>query len=669
MQMSLLGYIAVVFVLSVSVLFVFHKIRAPAIVGFIFTGILAGPQGLRLIQATEEVDVLAEIGVILLLFTIGMEISLKDLVRMKKYVLVGGTLQLAMTILVVYALLIYFGQPVGTAVLIGFLVSMSSTAIVLRIIQKKSEMYTPQGRTILGILIFQDIAMVPLMLAVPLLPGAVGEIPESPYIILAEGLALIALVIISAKWLVPFALYHIARTDDRELFLLSLVAICFAVAFITSSAGLSLGLGAFLAGLTISESQYSHQAFGNVLPLRDAFTSFFFVSIGMLLDVRFLIANPLYVILLALGVMLLKSLIAGATVAIMGLPLRIAVLVGLALSQVGEFSFVLSKVGLEYGLLSPGLYRIFLDVAVLTMVATSSIIAVSSRLADAATRLPLARREVLHPPSDVPDGRALNDHLIIIGYGVNGRNVALSAKSEGIPYVIVDIDPETVRSEFRSGEPIRYGDATQEHVLLNAGIKSARVLVVAISDRSATRRVTDLARRLNPDTYIIDRTRYIHEMSSLYRLGANEVIPEEYETSVEIFCRVLERYQVPRERIDSFINHIRADGYEMFRSISVEPNCTTDLNMIQNEFFTLRVLAGSPAAGRPLKEIGLKEIGADLLAVNRASQVFSHPDEGFVLQPEDVAIILGSADRISSLDDMFGAAAVSKNVAFGLEEG
>ncbi|MFZ3092198.1 MAG: cation:proton antiporter, partial [Methanothrix sp.] len=335
MEMLLLGDIAVIFVLSVLVLFIFHKIRAPAIVGFIFTGVLAGPQGLGLIQAIEQVDVLAEIGVILLLFTIGLEISLKDLMQMKKYVLVGGTLQVALTILAVYALLIYSGQPLGTAILMGFLVSMSSTAIVLRIIQKKSEMYTPQGRTILGILIFQDIAIVPLMLAVPLLPGAVGEVPESALIILAKGLALIALVIISAKWLVPSALYHIARTDDRELFLLSLVAICFAVAFITSSAGLSLGLGAFLAGLTISESQYSHQAFGSVLPLRDAFTSFFFVSIGMLLDVRFLFANPLYVILLAFGVMLSKSIIAGATVAILGLPLRIAVLVGLALSQIG----------------------------------------------------------------------------------------------------------------------------------------------------------------------------------------------------------------------------------------------------------------------------------------------------------------------------------------------
>lgn len=663
MEMLLLGDIAVIFVLSVLVLFIFHKIRAPAIVGFIFTGALAGPQGLGLIQAIEQVDVLAEIGVILLLFTIGLEISLKDLMQMKKYVLVGGTLQVALTILAVYALLIYFGQPVGTAILIGFLVSVSSTAIVLRIIQKKSEMYTPQGRTILGILIFQDIAIVPLMLAVPLLPGAVGEVPESPLLILAKGLALVALVIISAKWLVPLALYHIARTDDRELFLLSLVAICFAVAWATSLAGLSLGLGAFLAGLTISESQYSHQAFGNVLPLRDAFTSFFFVSVGMLLDVNFLLANPLYIILLASGVMLLKSLIAGATVAIMGLPLRIAVLVGLALSQIGEFSFVLSKVGLEYGLISQELYRIFLDVAVLTMVATSSIIAVSTKLADATSRLPRFQRLNRSLPANMPDIKTMKDHLIIIGYGVNGRNVALSAKSEAIPYVIVDIDPETVKSGLRNGEPIRYGDATQEHVLLSTGVKSARVIVIAISDRTETRRMTELARRLNPDIYIIDRTRYINEMSALYNLGANEVIPEEYETSVEIFCRVLEKYEVPRERIDSFINRIRADGYEMFRSISKEPYCTTDLNMIQNEFITIKVPASSPAAGRSLKEIGLREIGISLLAVNRESQVINHPDESFVLQPDDVAIILGSEAQLASVGYLFGRADGSQNAA------
>jgi CPA2 family monovalent cation:H+ antiporter-2 len=228
MEIPLLGDIAVIFVLSVLVLFIFHKIKAPAIVGFLVTGILAGPQGLGLVHAVDQVSVLAEIGVILLLFTIGLEVSLKDLLKIKKYVLIGGSLQVALTILLVFAILRFMGWPVGASILLGFLVSLSSTAIVLRIIQSKAEFYTPQGRAILGILIFQDIAIVPMMLITPLLPGVTGGVTDSPLVILAKGLGLIVLVILSAKWIVPKTLDHIVRIGDRELFLLSLVAICFA---------------------------------------------------------------------------------------------------------------------------------------------------------------------------------------------------------------------------------------------------------------------------------------------------------------------------------------------------------------------------------------------------------------------------------------------------------
>jgi K+:H+ antiporter len=491
----------------------------------------------------------------------------------------GGSLQVALTILVVYAILRFLGWPIGTSILLGFLVSLSSTAIVLRIIQSRSEFYTPQGRTILGILIFQDLAIVPMMLVTPLLPGSTeGMVTDSPIAILAKGLGLIALVIISAKWIVPVMLDHIVKIGDRELFLLSLVAICFAVASISSLAGLSLGLGAFLAGLAISESQYSHQAFGNVLPLRDAFTSFFFVSIGMLLDVDFLLQNPIYIALLAIGIIALKALIAGSVIALIGLPLRIIILVGLALSQIGEFSFVLSQVGLEHGLISSEVYQIFLDVTVLTMAATSFIITISPRVADALMHLPLLQRLNYSTPSLNANIETTRDHLIIIGYGVNGRNLAGSARSEDIPYVIIDVDPEIVKFEANEGEPISYGDATQETVLQRAGINTAKVMVIAISDRAATRRITDLARRLNSDIYIIARTRYIQEMGILHDLGANEVIPEEYETSVEIFARVLSKYDVPMERIESFVDHIRLDGYEMFRSISKQPYCDSDLN-------------------------------------------------------------------------------------------
>lgn len=652
--MELLKDIVVIFGLSVAVLLVFHRIKAPTIVGFLITGILAGPQGLGLIQATEQIGVLAEIGVVLLLFTVGIEISLKELLRLKKYILVGGLLQVLLTTLAVFIILLELGEPLGEALLLGFLISLSSTAIVLRIIQRKDQFDSIFGRTTLGILIFQDIIIVPMMLITPLLPGALQTTMESPIMILAKGMGLIILVIASAKWIIPQILYQIVKTGDRELFLLSIVAICFAVAWATSMAGLSLGLGAFLAGLIISESPYGHQAIGNVLPLRDAFTSFFFISIGMLLDLNYLLQNPAYIVLVTLGVMALKALIAGFVVSVMGLPLRITVLVGLALSQIGEFSFILFGVGFNSGLIPAESYQLFLDVAVLTMGATSFLMAASPRVADGILQLPLPDRLKKGSYLSLKTGtEARKDHLIIIGYGVNGRNVARSAKKEGIPFVIVDMDPEIVKSGGKNGEPIYNGDATQESVLQHTGIRNARVIVIAISDPAATRRITEMAHRLNPNLFIIVRTRYLEEMKPLHDLGANEVIPEEYETSVEIFSRVLEQYQIPREEIENFIAQVRSDGYEMFRSLSKEPYCDANIDLISKKISTIRVCKGSYISERPIAEMGLKGYGITLLAVHRDTETVTNPDENFRLQVDDVVILLGPEEMVALIGRRF----------------
>ncbi|HOV52001.1 MAG TPA: cation:proton antiporter, partial [Methanothrix sp.] len=449
-------------------------------------------------------------------------------------------------------------------------------------------------------------------------------------------------------------LYQIAKTQDRELFLLSIVAICFAVAWMSSQAGLSLGLGAFLAGLTISESPYSHQAFGNILPLRDAFTSFFFISIGMLLDVNYLMQNPGYIILIAIGVMLLKAVIAGFTISFMGLPLRMAVLVGLALSQIGEFSFILSKVGYDCGLVSQEIYQLFLDVAVLTMGATSFLMASSQKLADGLLLLPLPERlkNRSHALSTAPS-KSWRDHLIIVGYGVNGRNVARSAKAKGIPFVIVEMDPEIVSYEGKIGEPIYYGDATQENVLRHVNVREARVMVIAISDPEATRRIVEVARRLNFDLFIIARTRYLDEMLPLHNLGANEVIPEEYETSVEIFSRVLKQYDVPRDQIESFIQEVRSDGYEMFRSLSPEPYCDANVDLITDEIGTFRVCSGSPICGRPVADIELERHATKMLAIHRDMKTIANPDESFILKVDDVAILMGPEESLSVLGNLF----------------
>jgi len=384
--------LVIIFGLSIAVLFTCHKLRVPATVGFILTGILAGPHLLGLVKAIHEVEMLAEIGVILLLFTIGVEFSFANLLQIRQSVLVAGPIQVAATCLAGLFLGLQFGKTMGEAVFIGFLVSLSSTAIVLKLLQERAEVDTPHGRTSLGILIFQDIIIVPMMLFVPLLAGASENIGVSFLIMLAKGVVIIGLVIASAKWVVPRVLFQIARTGSRELFLLSIVLICISVAWLTAQAGLSLALGAFLAGLIVSETEYSHQALGNILPFRDIFASFFFISIGMLLDVDFLLKNPGIISLLTLGVLLVKAILAGSAALFLKFPLRTAVLVGLALCQVGEFSFILSKVGQSQGLFSGDSYQLFLDVTIITMVATPLMMALAPRAADFILRWPLPQR-------------------------------------------------------------------------------------------------------------------------------------------------------------------------------------------------------------------------------------------------------------------------------------
>jgi len=653
MEIPLLNDIVIIFGLAIAVLFICHRLRVPAVVGFLLTGIFVGPYGFGLVNAVHEVELLAEIGIVLLLFTIGIEFSLKKLLQIRKSVLVGGSLQVLLTFLATLFIARRFGQAFGEAVFIGFLVALSSTAIVLKLIQERAEVDSPHGRTILGILIFQDIIIVPMILLTPLLAGATGNLGESVLVLLAKGIGIILLVMVSTKWIVPQVLYQIARTRNQEVFLLSVVVICLGVAWLTSKAGLSLALGAFLAGLIISESEYSHQALGNILPFRDVFTSFFFVSIGMLLDVGFLFQQPGTIALIALGILALKSIIACFATVLLGFPLRTSILVGLALSQVGEFSFILSKTGVEHGLLVGNIYQMFLSFSILSMAATPFIIALAPRAADIILRLPLPKRLIsgFYPVPEIKV-KSKKDHLIIIGFGVNGRNVARAARLSGIPYAIIEMNPETVRNEQAQGEPIYYGDSTQEVVLQHANIKDARIVVTAINDPAATRRITEIIRRLNPKVHLIVRTRYFQEMKPLYKLGANEVIPEEFETSVEIFTRVLTKYLIPRDEIEALVAEIRSDGYEMFRSLLKESSSFSDLDLQlpDVEISTLRVVESSPLVGKSLAEIELrKKYGVTVLAIRRNSQILSNPNVNMPFCANDVLFVLGPPDRVAEV--------------------
>lgn len=665
MEFDLLKDILIIFSISIAVVFICQRLRIPAILGYLLTGVLAGPNGFSLISGVHEVELLAEIGVILLLFTIGIEFSLKNLVKIRNTLIIGGGIQVMLTILAFFVItrLDLVGAQDGNsfpeAVFMGFLITLSSTAIVLKLLQERGEFISPHGRTSLGILIFQDIVIVPMILVLPFLSGNSAGETTSVLEIIIKVVAVILMVFIGAKYLVPRMLYQVARTKSRELFLLTIIVMALAVAYLTYTAGLSLALGAFLAGLIISESDYSQQAFGNVLPFLDVFTSFFFVSIGMLLDVDFLFSKPFIILLIALSVIIIKTLISTIASLALGFPLRTSLLVGLTLSQVGEFSFILSRKGQELGLISEINYQLFLDVSVLTMAATPFIIAAAPKIADLILRLPLPVKLVsgLKPSLGIEEKiEEMRDHLIIIGYGVNGRNVARAAKFANIPFEVIELNPQTVREERAAGEPIFFGDATQEVVLEHASIRNAMILVITLPGSADIRRITQVARKMNPHVHIIIRTRFLGEMKDLYDLGADEVIPEEFETSIEIFTRVLSKYLVPREEIEKLISAVRSDGYEMFRSLSIDQGDYKSLQVSipENQINTVHVCAQAPAIGKTTGELALqtrKKIS--LLAVSRAGQTFTSPGPDFVLMENDVLFFLATSARLNEIMELF----------------
>ena len=657
MQTILLNDILTIFGLSVAVLYICHRVQVPTVVGFLLTGLLAGPHGLGLVKAIEAIELLAEVGVVLLLFVIGLEFSLKSLWKIRKLVLVSGFSQVLLTFLAALIIVRALGRSLPEAVFIGFLVSLSSTAIVMKILQEKAEVESPHGHTTLGILIFQDIIVVPMMLFIPLLTGTAGNYGEKFLIFLAEGVGIILLVIIGSRWVVPWILYQVTKTRIRELFLLSVVVICLLVAWGTYNVGLSLALGAFLAGLIISESEYSHQVIGNFIPFRDVFTSFFFVSVGMLLDLNFLIQQPVSIALITVGVLGLKTLIATFAAALTGLPLRTVIIVGMALCQVGEFSFILAKTGIEYDLLAEGMYQMFLAVSVLTMAATPFVMAVAPSVADILLRLPLPRK-LKRGSYPLRETRRVHekDHLIIVGFGINGQNLARAARASRIPYAIIEMNPEAVRRERAGGEPIYYGDATQEAVLQHARIKEARAVVIVINDPAATRRITQLARRINPKIHIIVRTRFLREMGPLYELGANEVIPEEFETSVEIFARVLGKYLQPKEEIEKFIAEVRSENYGMLRTLSKEATSCLDVTQCLPDFeiVSFRVGKKSTVAGKTLAQIAMrKKYGVTLLAVRRNAELIYNPDPEIQFFENDLLVVIGQPEKISKVALLF----------------
>jgi monovalent cation:H+ antiporter-2, CPA2 family len=651
---GVLANLLVIFTASIAIVFIFHQFRLPSIAGFLVAGALIGPYGLNLISDIGTVQALAEIGIVLLLFTIGIEFSLVHLVSMRRLMFLAAPIQVGGVLLIAWLGAMLAGLSWQQGMFWGFLFSLSSTAIVLKTLAERGDSDSIHGRATIGILVFQDLAVVPMMLLTPILGGQSEGSGLAILLTLGKSVLVVALVITASWYLVPKVLGYIVRSRSRELFLLTIIVSCLGIAWLSSLGGLSLALGAFIAGLVISESEYSHQAMAGVLPFRDSFNSLFFVSIGILMDWRVLITHPLPVVGLLVTVLLVKFVAGTGAVLLAEIPLRSAIMVGIALAQVGEFSFLLAQQGQESGFLQGDPYQVFLAVSVLSMIVTPFLMQWSPHLArrvEAWQRLRhwLPSRTTAHVLQTEGKQIRIKDHVIIVGYGLNGRNLARVLGETEIPYLALDLDGDTVSREAKHGVPVYYGDGTNPNVLRHMRIDDAKVMVVAISDPFITRRAVQVAKGLNPKLHVVVRTRYLRELEELHQLGADDVVPEEFETSIEIFALVLRTYKLPADFVTQKANQIRREGYALLRRSEL-PELAHHLRggtLADAAVETFRIDDDSPAQGKTLAEMALRaRTGASIIAWTRAGVTQANPSENTRLIAGDIVVLIGTRVQI-----------------------
>jgi CPA2 family monovalent cation:H+ antiporter-2 len=628
----------------------FHRLRIPTIVGFILAGVIIGPYGTGLIRDVSDVQMLAEIGIALLLFSIGMELSFARVMKMWSSVVVGGGLQVLFTAAATTGILLLSDFTFPESLFTGFLVSLSSTAIVMKILYDRGETHSPAGKIAIGILIFQDLAFVPMLILVPMLAVSGTVTTTTLAVQIGKGLLAVGGIVLATRYLFPWLIERALKTGSRELFVLLVVVLSLGSAWVSAAAGLSLALGAFVAGLGLSQSEYHEQISAEAMPLRDILSSLFFISLGMIVDFGLTASFP-RVVLGSLGMaLLLKITIATGVVLLLGTPIRVAVITGFLLGQVGEFSFILARSGEQSGMLGAEYYQGFYSVTLLSMLATPFLVRLAPAVGTWAQRVMPGRGPHGDAPPDTGKGN-LRDHVIIVGYGLNGKNVASVLRETGIPFIVTELELDRYRDAVAAGVPVLYGDGTRDVILRLVGIGSARALVVAISDPGATRMIIRTARRMNGGLFIIVRTRYVTEIGDLFAAGADEVIPEEFETSIEIFTRVLRRYHIPRNIITTQVDLLRREGYRLMRGQHIPEAAMDQIQAIlaAGTTDTFLIPADSPSAGKTLVELDIRgTTGASVLAVVRGGKPNLNPPPDARLGAGDILILIGTHREVDA---------------------
>lgn len=530
------------------------------IVGFLVAGVVIGPNALGLVTNQALVDQAAELGVMLLLFTIGIEFSLERLARIQGLIFGGGGLQVALATAVTAGGVMLAGGSWQAGIFSGFLVALSSTAIVTKLLGDWGETRTPYGRLGVAMLIFQDLGIIAMVLLLPSLAGAAGGAADVAVALLSAA-GLIFAVLLVARRIMPKVLEKVALTCSQEVFLLTVIAICLGTAYLTSLAGVSVSLGAFLAGLVVSESRFSHHALTEILPLQILFSAVFFVSVGMLLDLSFLLANPLPVIGVILGVLLVKILTTGAAALVLRQPLPVALGSSLLLAQVGEFSFVLERAGRDLGLVPFGLEQggsqIFVASTVGLMVVTPFLAQLGSRLAAKDVEEEQPTGDEGAPAIDEEAFEALRDHVLVAGYASSARRLCAALKEHGVPFVIVTLSPSGATEAESRGMLVLRGDNARAETLRHAGIERARMVVVADDAPARAHVVATVARQAAPEVKILVRTRLPVDAPAITEAGADAVASDELESTLRLCGEVLSSYGMDAESLERHVDQVR----------------------------------------------------------------------------------------------------------------
>jgi CPA2 family monovalent cation:H+ antiporter-2 len=648
---STLQTVLILLATAVLVVVVFRSLRLPPILGYLIVGVAIGPHALGWIADTAQVRELAEIGVVFLMFSLGLEFSLAKLMTMRRIVLGLGTAQVLLTMLLVWGAAVALGADWKAGFVVGSVLAMSSTAILVRLLAERLELSSPHGRQIIGVLLFQDIAVVPLLILLPALSAGTEALMVNLGWAAAKAAVVLALMLFLGHRLMRRWFHLVARQKSSELFILNVLLITLGLAYVTELAGLSLALGAFVAGTLISETEYRYQVEVDIKPFRDVLLGLFFVTIGMLLDLHVVIAQAPWVLALLVALLALKSALVFSLSLALGSGSAVALRTGLALAACGEFGFVLIALADSLSLVDAQTMQPVLAAMLLSMLAAPFIVERSDQLARRWVRSDWMHRAMeLH--NIAVQSMASEQHVVVCGYGRSGQNLARLLEKESIPFIALDLDPQRIHEAAAAGESVVFGDAARREVLMAAGLLRAKALAITYSDTGSALKILGHVQELRPGLPVVVRTLDDSDIDRLKAAGAAEVVAEIMEGSLMLASTALMLMGVPLNRVLRRIREMREQRYSLFRGFfrGITDEAASGDDADQPRLHSVKVAPGAAAIGRALGNIGLDSLGVEVTAVRRRNIRGIAPEAGTRIEEGDVLVLLGAEENLAAAE-------------------